>query len=137
VVLEKDGEYNLERSCKQKANVIGYILRRNCLLKQAIKGKIKGGLEVTGRQGRRRRKLQDDLKGRRGYCHLEEEALDCTMWRARFGIGFGPVVRQTAKGVNEYVCYYWVSSPDNTHMTRKHYKILELEIVTLKFKDKP
>jgi len=29
--------------------------------------------------------------------HLKEEALDRTMWRARFGRGFGPVVRQTTK----------------------------------------
>jgi len=48
---------------------------------------------VTGRRGRRRRKLLDDLKERRGYSHLKEEALDRTMWRARFGRGFGPVVR--------------------------------------------
>jgi len=39
----------------------------------------------------------DDLKERRGYSHLKEEALDHTMWRARFGRSFGPVVRQTAK----------------------------------------
>jgi len=37
---------------------------------------------VTGRQGRRRRKPLDDLKERRGYSHLKEEALDRTMWRA-------------------------------------------------------
>jgi hypothetical protein len=72
-------------------------LRRNCLLRQVIEGKIKGGIEVTGRRGRRRRKLLDDLKEGRGYCHLKEEALDRTMWRAGFGRGFGPVVRQTAK----------------------------------------
>ena len=59
--------------------------------------KIKGGIEVTGRRGRRRRKLLDDLKERRGYSHLKEEALDRIMWRARFGRGFGPVVRQTTK----------------------------------------
>ena len=41
------------------------------------------------------RKLLDDLKERRGYSHLKEEALDRNMWRARFGRGFGPVVRQT------------------------------------------
>jgi hypothetical protein len=58
---------------------------------------IQGGIEVTGRQGRRRRKLLDDLKERRGWSHLKEEALDRTMWRARFGRSFGPVVRQTAK----------------------------------------
>jgi len=39
----------------------------------------------------------DDLKERRGYSHLKEEALDRTMWRARFGRFFGPAVRQTTK----------------------------------------
>ena len=81
---------------KRKANWIGHILRRNCLLQQVTKGKIQGGIEVTGRQGRRRRKLLDSLKERRGYSHLKEEALDRTMWRARFGRGFA-VVRQTNK----------------------------------------
>jgi hypothetical protein len=52
---------------------------------------------VTQRQGRRRRKLLDDLKERREYSHLKEEALDRTMWRARFGKDFGPVVRQATK----------------------------------------
>ena len=52
---------------------------------------------MTGRRGRRRGKLLDDLKERRGYCHLKEEALDRTVWRARFGRDFGPVVRQTAE----------------------------------------
>jgi hypothetical protein len=87
----------LHEISKRKANWIGHILCRNCLLRQVIKGKIKGGIEVTGRQGRRRRKLLDDLTERRGYSHLKEEALDRTMWRAGFGRGFGPVVRQTAK----------------------------------------
>jgi hypothetical protein len=50
--------------------------------------------EVTRRRGRRHKKLLDDLKDRRGYSHLEEEALDRTMWRNRSGRGFGPVVRQ-------------------------------------------
>jgi hypothetical protein len=62
-----------------------------------LKERYKGGIEMTGRQGRRCRKLLDDLKERRGYSHLEEEALDRTMWRACFGRGFGPVVRQTTK----------------------------------------
>ena len=55
---------------------------------------------MTGRQGRRCRKLLDDPKERRRYSHLKEEALDHTMWRARFGRGFGPVIRQTTKGMN-------------------------------------
>jgi hypothetical protein len=50
-----------------------------------------------GRRGRRCTKLLADLKERRGYSHLKEEALDCTMWRARFGRGFGRVARQTTK----------------------------------------
>jgi len=52
---------------------------------------------VTGRRGRRSRKLLDDLKERRGYCHLEEEALDRTMWRADFERVFRPVVRRITK----------------------------------------
>ena len=52
---------------------------------------------MKGRRGRRRRKLLHDLKERRGYSHMKEEALKRTMWRARFGKGFGPVVRQTTK----------------------------------------
>ena len=55
---------------------------------------------MTGRRGRRRRKLLDDLKERRGYSNLKEEVLDRTMWRAGFGRGFGPVVRQTTKWMN-------------------------------------
>ena len=82
---------------KRKANWIGHILRRNCLLQQVIEGKIKGGIEVIGRRGRRRRKLLDDLKETRGYSHLKEEVLDRTAWRAGFGRGFGPVVRQTTE----------------------------------------
>ena len=82
---------------KRKANWMGHILRRNCLLQRVTQGKIQWEIEVTGRQGRRCRKLLDDLKERRGYSYLKEEALDRTMWRARFGRGFGPVVRQTTK----------------------------------------
>jgi hypothetical protein len=87
----------LHEVSKRKANWIGHILCRNCLLQQVIKGKIKGGIEVTGRRGRRGRKLLDDIKKRRVYSHLKEEALDRPMWRARCGRSFGPVVRQTAK----------------------------------------
>jgi hypothetical protein len=95
VLLRVKGQRNiLHEIRKWKANWIGHILHRHCLIQQVTKGKIQGGIiEVIGRQGRRRRKLLDDLKERRGYSHLEEEALDRTIWRARFG----PVVRQTTK----------------------------------------
>jgi hypothetical protein len=59
-------------------------LRRNCILKQVIEGKVKGEIEVT----RRRKKLLDELKDRRGYSHFKEEALDRTMekpfWKRRW-----------------------------------------------------
>jgi hypothetical protein len=58
-------------------------------------------MEVNRRRGRRRKKLLDDLKDRRGYFHLKEEALDRTMWRNRFGGGFEPVVRQNTDRMNE------------------------------------
>jgi hypothetical protein len=41
----------LHEISRRKANRIGHILRRNCLLRQVIEGKIKGGIEVTGRRG--------------------------------------------------------------------------------------
>jgi hypothetical protein len=87
----------LHEISKRKANRIGHILGRNCLLQGVIEGKKEGGKEVRGRRGRGRKKLLDDLKERRGYPHLKEEALDRTKWRARFGRGFEPVVRQTTK----------------------------------------
>jgi hypothetical protein len=77
---------------KRKANWIGHILCRNCRLRQAIEGKIKRGDGNERKRGRRRRKLLDDLKEKREYSHLKEEALERTMWRARFGRGFGPLV---------------------------------------------
>jgi hypothetical protein len=77
---------------KRKANWIGHILRRNCLLEQVIEGKIQGQIEVTRRRGIRRKKLLDDLGDRRGYSHLKQEALDRIKRRNSFGRGFGPVV---------------------------------------------
>jgi hypothetical protein len=98
VVLRVKEQRNiLHEISKRKANWIGHILRRNSLLQQVIEGKIKGGIELTGRRGRRRRMLPYDLKERRGYSHLKEEALDLSMWRAGFGRSFGPVVNKTSK----------------------------------------
>ena len=96
VLLQVNEQRNILHAIrKRKTNWIGHILRRNCLLKQVTEGKIKGEIEVIRRQGRRRRKLLDDIEDRRGYSHLKEEALDRNMWRERFGRGFEPVIRQT------------------------------------------
>jgi hypothetical protein len=50
----------LHEISKWKANWIGHILQINCLLQQVIEGKIKWGIEVTGRRGRRCTKLLDE-----------------------------------------------------------------------------
>jgi hypothetical protein len=50
---------------------------------------------MTGRRGRIRKQLVDDLKEKRRYWKLKEEALDRALWRTRFGRIYGPVVRQT------------------------------------------
>jgi hypothetical protein len=52
---------------------------------------------MTGRRGKWRKQLLDDLKEKRRYWKLNEEALDRTKWRSRFGRGYGPIVRQTAE----------------------------------------
>ena len=98
VLLRVEEQRNiLPETSKRNGNWISHILRRNCLLQRVIEGNIKVVREVTGRRERRRRKLLDELKERRGYSHLKEEALDRNMWRARFGRGFGAVVRQANK----------------------------------------
>jgi hypothetical protein len=79
---------------RRKANCIGHILRRNCLLKHVIEGKLEERIEMTGRRGRRRKQLLHDLKEKKRYWKLKEEALNRTLWRIRFGRGYGPVVRQ-------------------------------------------
>jgi hypothetical protein len=92
VLLRVNEQRNILREIrKRKANC------RNCLLKQVIEGKTKGEMEVTRRRGIRRKKLLDDLKDKRGYSHLKKKALGRTMWRNRFGRGFGPVVRQNTE----------------------------------------
>jgi hypothetical protein len=80
VLLRVKEQRNVLREIsKWKANWFGDILRRNCLLRQVIEGKIREGIEVTGRRGRRLRKLLDDVKERRGYSNLKEKALNRTL----------------------------------------------------------
>jgi len=61
-----------------------------------IEGDIEGWIEVTGRGGRRRKQLLEDLKETRSYGKQEEAALYRTVWKGRFGRDCGPVIRQTA-----------------------------------------
>jgi hypothetical protein len=73
-------ERNIVHTIKRrKANWIGHILRRNCLLKHGIEGKLEGRIEMTKRRGRRRKQLVDDLKEKRRCWKLKEEAQDLTL----------------------------------------------------------
>jgi hypothetical protein len=82
---------------RRKANWTGHILRRNCLLKHYIEEKIDGRIEMTGRRGRRRKQLLDDLKEKRRYWKLKEEAVDRILWRTHFERDYGSGVGQTAE----------------------------------------
>ena len=136
-MLEKDGGDQLNRSCekwrtvtesqeernivhtikRRKDSWIGHFLRRNCLLKHVIEGKI----EVTSRRRRRRKQLLDERKEKRGYWEMKEEAPARTVWRTRFGRGYGPVIRQTTGRMNE-----WMNECEeilyNVHMCRLWYE---------------
>ena len=67
---------------RRKANLIGHILRRNCLLHDAIEGQV---TEVKG-VGRRRTQLLDDLRNMRRYWELKEEAEARKRWRDSLSI---------------------------------------------------
>ena len=102
VLLRVNEQRNiLQEIRKRKANWIGHILRRNCLLKQVIEGKIKGEMEVTRRRGRRRKKLLDDLKDRRGYSFeggsSRSHYMEASFWRRLW------TCRQTEYWMNEYL----------------------------------
>jgi hypothetical protein len=82
VMLEEDGEVQFNWLCTneevlhrvkvesnilhtikgRKANWIGCILPRNCLLKHVTEGKIQGGIEVIGMQGTKHKQLLMTLR---------------------------------------------------------------------------
>jgi hypothetical protein len=70
----------------RKVNWLGHILRGNCLLKHITEGKIEGRIEVTGRRGRRRKHLLDDIKEKeRGSTALQsvQNSLSKKLWTCR------------------------------------------------------
>ena len=84
---DKEGKNVVQTAKRRKANWVGHFVRRNCLLKHVIEGKVEGRIEVTGRRGRRCKQLLDDLKGKTGYWKLKSEALARTQRKTRFGRG--------------------------------------------------
>jgi len=61
------------------------MLRRNCLLKHFIKGKLEGRIELKGKLERSYKQLLEDRKERISYWKFKEEAPDRSFWRSRFG----------------------------------------------------
>jgi len=60
---------------------ISHILHGICFLNHVIVGKIQG----TGQRGRKRKQVLYDLQNQRRHCKLQEEAVDDTLWKTRFG----------------------------------------------------
>ena len=81
----------------RKADWIGHSLCRNRFVKHTVEGKIERRVYVTGRRGRRRWQLLNDLKETKGYWKLKEEALDGAVWRTGYDRCYGPVVRHTTE----------------------------------------
>jgi hypothetical protein len=79
-VLESKAEISILQTLKRrKANWIGHMLRRNCLLKYRSEGNVEGSLEVTGKRIRRRKQLLADLNEKRGYWKFKKKALVHTL----------------------------------------------------------
>ena len=85
-VLERIGENRtlLNNILRRKANSIGHILRRNCLLHDAIEGQMTEVKGVGGRRRRRRTQLLDDLRNRKRFWELRKEVEDRREWRRHF-----------------------------------------------------
>jgi hypothetical protein len=88
---------------KEERNIVHTIKRRltglvtSCVRTAYVtEGKIEGRIEGTGKRGRKCKQLLD-LKETRRYCKLRENALNRTLWKTRFGRGYGPVARQTTE----------------------------------------
>ena len=81
-VLGRIGEKRtlLNNILRRKANYIGHTLRRNLLLHDNIEGQI---TEVKGIGRRRRTQFLDDLRNRRRYWELKEEAEGRKRWKRR------------------------------------------------------
>jgi hypothetical protein len=87
---------------KSTSNV--HILGTNCLLNHVFEGKIEGVIKVTGRSERKRKKLLDYCKETRGYWKLKENALDRTLWKARFGRNLGEAIEKNYIKISTCKC---------------------------------
>ena len=82
----KEGRIILRTINRRNTDWIGDILRRNCLLKSVIEGKLEERIKVTERRARRRKQLLDNPKETSGYWKLKEEVLDRSLWGTRLEV---------------------------------------------------
>jgi hypothetical protein len=75
------------------ANFIGHFLCRNGLLRHFIGGNNRK-VRRDGKTWKKSRHLLDERKEKRRYWKLKEEALERTVWKARYERCYGPVARE-------------------------------------------
>ena len=79
-VLKRVGEKRqvIREIKKRKANWLGHVMRRDCLLRDAIEGTVEG----KRMRGRRRVQLMDDVRAGRKYCDIKNLAQNRDAWRS-------------------------------------------------------
>ena len=87
---------------RKKANLICDILRRNCLLKYIIEGKIEGSLEVTGRRLRRHKQLMGNLKEKESVLEIQRGSANFYSVEEWFWKNFW-ICRKTDYRINDYI----------------------------------
>ena len=123
-------EMNILHTIKRrKANWIGHILRRNCLLKHVTEGKIEGQKWREEEEGGVRSYL---VTLRKRYWKLKDGALDRTLWRTRFERGYGPVVRQTTEWMNQLWGYFILFNTNFTDLRYINHVLITGQRITRK-----
>jgi hypothetical protein len=86
VIRRVKEERNIRHTIKRrKVNWIGHVLRRNCLVKHVIEGKVEERIAMMRRRRKWSKQLLDGLKEKSGYWKLKEEAPRRSLWRKPFG----------------------------------------------------
>ena len=91
--MEKEQRNTIHKIKRRKAYWTGHILRKNCLLKHVIEGNVEEKIYVTGKRGRRRQQLLEDVMENERYWKFKEVSLDRTVCRTRRVKGYKSVVR--------------------------------------------
>jgi hypothetical protein len=100
--IELNDEGNILHILKRRRGYwVVHFLRRDCFLRNVTVGTIEG----MGILGRRCKQLLDVMKETRRYCKLKAEGQYLTLWKFRFGRGYGPAVRHTTWWWWSIFCY--------------------------------